>query len=104
VFDIKKDNALQTDPATGFLQAQSGERQEEKGFELGLTGKVTSAWTISAGYTYLDDRIKQSFATCAVPTVATGTPTGVVCPTGVTAALPVLNTVATGRQVTFTPK
>ncbi|HXA38260.1 MAG TPA: TonB-dependent receptor [Phenylobacterium sp.] len=104
VFDIRKDNALQTDPATGFLQAQSGERQEVKGVELGLTGKLTSAWTISAGYTYLDDRIKQSFATCAVPTVTAGTPAGVVCPAGVTAALPVLNTVAVGRQVTFTPK
>jgi catecholate siderophore receptor len=104
VFDIKKDNALQTDPATGFLQAQSGERQEVKGFELGLTGKVTSAWTVSAGYTYLDDKIKASFANCAVPTATTGTPSGIVCPVGVTAALPVLNTVAVGQQATFTPK
>ncbi|MGZ3378629.1 MAG: TonB-dependent receptor, partial [Phenylobacterium sp.] len=104
VFDIRKDNALQTDPATGFLQAQSGERQEVKGFELGLTGKVTAAWTVSAGYAYLDDRIKQSFANCAVPTATAGTPSGIVCPAGVTAALPVLNTVAVGRQVTFTPK
>ena len=104
VFDIKKDNALQTDPATGFLQAQSGERQEVKGFELGLTGKVTGAWTISAGYTYLDDRIKESFANCAVPTTITGAPTGVVCPVGATAAIPVLNTVAVGQQVTFVPK
>jgi catecholate siderophore receptor len=103
-FDITKDNALQTDPATGFLQAQSGEKQEVKGFELGLTGKITSAWTVSAGYTYLDDRIKQSFANCAVPTATTGTPTGVVCPAGVTAALPVLNTVAVGQQVVFVPK
>ena len=104
IFDIRKDNALQTDPATGFLQAQSGERQEVKGFELGLTGKVTSAWTVSAGYTYLDDKIKESFANCAVPTSTTGTPTGIVCPVGVTAALPVLNTVAVGQQVTFVPK
>ncbi len=103
-FDIKKDNALQTDPATGFLQAQSGERQEVKGFELGLTGKITPAWTVSAGYTYLDDRIKQSFSNCAVPTTTTGVPTGVVCPVGVTAALPVLNTVAVGQQVVFVPK
>ncbi|HEX3367398.1 TonB-dependent receptor [Phenylobacterium sp.] len=104
VFDIRKDNALQTDPATGFLQAQSGERQEVKGFELGLTGKVTGAWTISAGYTYLDDRIRESFANCAVPTTTTGTPIGIVCPVGVTTALPVLNTVAVGQQATFTPK
>ena len=103
-FDIKKDNALQTDPATGFLQAQSGERQEVKGVELGLTGKITPAWTLSAGYTYLDDRIKQSFSNCAVPTTTTGTPTGVVCPVGVAAAIPVVNTVAVGQQVVFVPK
>src|SRR5579859_946685 len=103
-FDIRKDNALQTDPATGFLQAQSGERQEVKGFELGLTGKVTGAWTVSAGYTYLDDRIKQSFANCAVPTTTMGAPTAVVCPVGVAAAIPVVNTVAIGQQVVFVPK
>jgi catecholate siderophore receptor len=68
------------------------------------SGKVTSAWTISAGYTYLDDKIKESFANCAVPTTTSGTPTGVVCPVGVTTALPVLNTVAVGQQVTFVPK
>ncbi|MBS0334834.1 MAG: TonB-dependent receptor [Proteobacteria bacterium] len=104
VFDVRKDNALQTDPATGFLQAQSGERQEVKGIELGLVGKITPAWTLSAGYTYLDDRIKQSFANCAVPTSTAGTPTNIVCPVGVTAATPVLNTVAVGQQVTFVPK
>jgi catecholate siderophore receptor len=104
IFDIKKDNALQADPATGFLQAQSGERQEVKGIELGLTGKLTSAWTLSAGYTYLDAQIKESFTNCAVPTSTAGTPTGIVCPVGVTTALPVLNTVAVGQQVTFVPK
>ncbi|WP_372782031.1 TonB-dependent receptor [Phenylobacterium sp.] len=104
VFDIKKDNALQTDPATGFLQAQSGERQEVKGIELGLSGRITEAWTISAGYTYLDAKIKESFSNCAVPTSAAGVPTGVVCPVGVPAAIPVINTVAVGQQVTFVPK
>jgi catecholate siderophore receptor len=105
IFDIKKDNALQTDPATGFLQAQSGERQEVKGIELGLAGKVTSAWTVSAGYTYLDARIKESFSNCTVAAAnVTGTPTGIICPVGVTAALPVLNQIAVGRQVTFVPK
>ncbi len=104
IFDIRKDNALQTDPATGFLQAQSGEEQEVKGLELGLVGKLNSAWTISAGYTYLDDRIRQSFANCAVATTTTGTPAAIVCPVGVTTAIPVLNTVAVGQQVTFVPR
>jgi catecholate siderophore receptor len=104
IFDVKKDNALQTDPSTGFVLAQSGERQEVKGIELGLTGKLTEAWSVSLGYTYLDAKIKESFANCAVPTSTTGTPTGIVCAAGITAALPVLNTVAVGQQVVFVPK
>jgi catecholate siderophore receptor len=104
LFDVRKDNALQVDPATGFLQAQSGERQEVKGVELGLSGKLSDAWSVSAGYSYLDARIKQSFANCAVPTTTSGAPSTIVCAPGVTAAAPVLNTVAAGRQVTFVPK
>ena len=105
VFDIKKANALQTDPATGFLQAQSGERQEVKGIELGLAGKLSPAWTVSAGYTYLDARIRESFTTCTVAAAnATGTPAGIICPAGATAAFPVLNQIAVGQQVTFAPK
>jgi catecholate siderophore receptor len=104
IFDIKKDNALQTDPDTGFLQAQSGEQQEVKGLELGLAGKLTRAWTVSAGYTYLDDKIQQSFTNCVAATTTAGPPTGVICPAGVAVATPILNTVAVGQQVTFTPK
>jgi catecholate siderophore receptor len=104
IFDIKKDNALQTDPATGFVQAQSGERQEVKGVELGVTGRIGQYWTVSAAYTYLDAKIKESFANCTVPTSTTGTPANIVCPVNATAAIPILNTVAVGNQVTFVPK
>lgn len=104
VFDIKKDNALQVDPATGFLQAQSGEKQEVKGVELGLTGRLMPQWTVTAGYAYLDAEIKQSFSNCVVPTSTAGTPANIVCPVGVTAAIPVANTIAIGRQVIFVPK
>jgi catecholate siderophore receptor len=105
LFDIKKGNALQTDPATGFLQAQSGEKQHIKGVELGLTGKITAAWTLSAGYTYLHSRTTESFTNCvAAPNPATGTPTGVVCPVGTAAATPVHNTYIEGRPVIFVPK
>jgi catecholate siderophore receptor len=105
IFEIKKDNALQTDPATGFLQAQSGERQEVKGVELGLSGKVTQAWTVSAGYTHLDAQIKESFTTCTLAAAsASGTPTGIICPVGTAAAFPTINKVAVGQQVTFVPK
>jgi catecholate siderophore receptor len=105
IFDIRKDNALQVDPSTGFLLAQSGEKQEVKGIEIGLTGRLTRAWTVSAGYTYLDAEIRESFATCVVAAAgATGTPTGIACPVGVSAAIPVVNKVAVGQQVTFVPK
>jgi catecholate siderophore receptor len=104
VFQVKKDNALQADPATGFLQAQSGEKQEVKGVELSLSGNISSAWTVSAGYTYLDAKIKDSYANCTVPTATTGAPANIVCPMGVTAAIPIRNTVALGKQVVFVPK
>ncbi len=105
VFDIKKGNALQTDPATGFLLAQSGEKQRVKGVELGLTGRVKEGWTLSAGYTYLDSEITESFTNCiAAPNPATGTPTGVVCPVGTPTATPVLNTFMVGSPVIFVAK
>jgi catecholate siderophore receptor len=104
IFGIDKENSLQADPATGFLIAQSGEKQEVKGVELSVSGRVTDAWTVSGGYAYLDAKVKESFSNCAVPTSTTGTPTNIVCPVGVTAAMPVVNTVAVGRQVLFVPE
>jgi len=104
VFEVRKDNATQTDPATGFLLAQSGERQRVRGVELGLTGKLARGWSVSANYTYLDARVRQSFVNCVVPTSTAVTPTTVVCPVGVTSAIPVENTVAEGRQATFVPR
>ena len=105
VFQVKKDNALQTDAGTGFLMAQSGEQQKVRGVELGLAGKVTPAWTVSAGYAWLDAEIEQSFSNCSVAAAnATGTPTGVICPLGAAAAFPVLNTAAVGQQVTSVPE
>jgi catecholate siderophore receptor len=105
LFDIRKDNALQVDPATGFLLAQSGERQEVKGIELGVSGRLTNAWTMTAGYTRLDAKIRESFSNCVVAAAnASGSPTGIACPVGVAAPIPVLNTVAVGQQVTFVPK
>ena len=105
IFQVKKDNALQTDPSTGFIQAQSGERQRIRGVELGATGRITRAWSVNAAYAYIDAEIRESFSNCTVPAASpTGAPTNVVCAVGVTAAIPVPNTVAVGRQVTFTPK
>jgi catecholate siderophore receptor len=87
VFDINKSNATQTDPNTGFVQAQSGQKQEVRGFELGMSGKVTNAWSLSANYTFLDARIRQDFS-C--------TTTGVIVCN--------LNPFTIGRQVVFVPR
>ncbi len=105
LFDVKKGNALQTDPATGFLLVQSGEKQRVKGVELGVSGRITGAWTLSGGYTYLDSETTESFTNCvAAPSPASGAPTGVVCPVGTPAATPVHNTFIEGSPVIFVPK
>lgn len=105
IFDIRKGNALQVDPATGFLLAQSGEKQEVKGIEIGLTGPITEALSIGAGYTWLNAKIKESFANCALAAAgATGAPTAITCAVGATVATPTVNKVAVGQQVTFVPE
>jgi catecholate siderophore receptor len=87
VFDIKKNNATQTDPSTGFVQANSGQTQEVRGVELGVVGKITRNWTLTAGYTYLDARIKQDFScTTTAPIVCKPNPYTI------------------GRQVVFVPR
>ena len=95
-FYVKKNNATQTDPSTGFLLAQSGEKQTVKGVELGLIGKLAPGWTVNAAYAYIKSRIDQSFSNCSA--------TGLACPPGAPAATPLLNTYVIGRQVLLTPK
>ncbi|HEY4263696.1 MAG TPA: TonB-dependent receptor [Micropepsaceae bacterium] len=102
LFHEEKNNATQTDPGTGFLVAQSGEKQRVQGFELGLTGKVFDVLTLNAGWSHLDSRTEDSFATCATLT-ATST-TGVACPAGVAVGTTVPNLAIIGRQVIFVPK
>lgn len=102
LFSEEKNNATQVDPGTGFLQAQSGEKQRVKGVELAVNGKPFEALSLTASWSFLDSRTLESFANCAVLT-ATST-TGVACPTGVTAGTPVPNLAIIGRQVIFVPK
>jgi catecholate siderophore receptor len=87
IFDIKKDNATQTDPSTGSVVAQSGQKQEVKGFELGATGKLSEVWTVNAGYTRLNAKIVEDFS-CR-------TTAPIVCKP---------NPFTIGRPVTFVPK
>lgn len=59
IFQVDKNNATAVDPATG-LTVLTGEEQRIRGFELGIMGQVTTAWTVAAGYTYLDSEIRAS--------------------------------------------
>ncbi|MEI9965380.1 MAG: TonB-dependent receptor [Caulobacteraceae bacterium] len=86
IFDVKKNNAKQVDPATGEVEVQSSQKQEIKGVEFGVTGRITDAWTVQAAYSYLDAKVTDDL-TCG------GTP--VVC-------LP--NPYTIGTPVTYTPK
>ncbi|HWL70970.1 MAG TPA: TonB-dependent siderophore receptor [Geminicoccus sp.] len=62
IFQINKDNATYTDPETG-LSTATGEKQRVRGFEIGIGGYLTDAWSASAAYTYLDSEIRSSTAT-----------------------------------------
>ena len=62
IFYIDKDNAKQNDPVTGDILANSGEKQRVKGVEIGISGRITDAWIVTAGYTYLDPEIREGFS------------------------------------------
>ncbi|MDR3526297.1 MAG: TonB-dependent receptor [Rhizomicrobium sp.] len=104
LFVVNKQNATRLDPTSGDVLAQSGESQRARGLEAGVAGKLTEAWTFTASYTYLDTKIRQSFVNCIAAPAAGTLPTGIICPSGVAVATPLPNTLAVGRQITFTPK
>jgi catecholate siderophore receptor len=59
VFQTNKDNAF------GFNEngdaIVTGEKQRVRGFEIGASGQVADAWTVTAAYTYLDPVILEGF-------------------------------------------
>jgi catecholate siderophore receptor len=59
VFRITKDNATETDPATGTTFS-SGDRQRVQGLDIGATGRITPAWLVNARYSYIDSEITGS--------------------------------------------
>ena len=104
VFDVKKNNAVQADPDTGEILtgAFSGDKQEIKGVQVGVAGKLNDDWEVSAGYTYLDAKTKQSFTACSVLTAASIT--GVACPAGVAVGTPEVNQAVIGTQIAYAPR
>jgi catecholate siderophore receptor len=67
VFQLDRTNTSAPDPNNGALVVQTGE-QRSKGFELGLTGAITSSWEVMLAYTYQDATLLTN--TTASPTGA----------------------------------
>jgi catecholate siderophore receptor len=88
VFQVVKNNAKQTDPVTGDIAAQSGERQRINGFEASVNGQITRRWSVNLNYSYLDATILQSYVSVTVGGVAQVRS----------------NIYAVGRQVTYVPR
>jgi len=59
LFYVKKDNATETDPLTGDI-ISSGDKQRNRGIELGVTGLITPSWVVNANYTYMDSETLDS--------------------------------------------
>ena len=59
LFRVDKSNAYYIDPVTGD-SVETGENQRVQGVELGVTGNITDAWVIQAGYAYYDSEIQTS--------------------------------------------
>ncbi len=61
VYDSKSKNELTPDPVDPTVFLQLGER-EVKGVEIGLVGKVTENWELTAGIAKMDTEVKRGLA------------------------------------------
>jgi catecholate siderophore receptor len=73
IFQVTKGNSVVTDPATG-LAVFTGEEQRVRGVEIGVTGELTPAWSVFAGYAYLDTEILDSATAANVGNKIGGVP------------------------------
>ena len=64
VFKLDRTNVIIPDPNNSALSILAG-GQSNKGFELGLAGRVTSAWSVMGGYTYQDGEITNTQSSIA---------------------------------------
>jgi catecholate siderophore receptor len=64
VFKLDRTNVIIPDPNNSALSILAG-GQSNKGFELGLAGRVTSAWSVMGGYTYQDGEITNTQSSTA---------------------------------------
>ena len=87
IFKILKANATITDPVSGLVQLQSGQKQRVQGVELSATGKLIDDLSVTASYTYLEPVITFD--------LSCGTATPIVCNP---------NPYTIGKQIFFVPK
>ena len=59
LFQLERTNVITTDPTQAAISVIGGE-QRNRGFELGLAGQVTQAWSVMGGYTYQDGVITKA--------------------------------------------
>ncbi|MFS8036645.1 TonB-dependent receptor [Xanthobacter sp. AM11] len=59
LFRVNKSNVSYIDPVS-LNSVPTGETQRVQGLELGMTGNITDAWTIQAGYAYYDSTVLTS--------------------------------------------
>ncbi|MCK0196752.1 TonB-dependent siderophore receptor [Ancylobacter sp. 6x-1] len=62
LFRVEKSNVFYTDPNTGDA-VSAGEAQRVQGVELGVTGMITDAWSVQAGYAYYDSEVTSGTST-----------------------------------------
>ena len=87
VFEETKANATITDPVSGNVELQSGQRQRVQGYEVSATGKLTGNLSLIAAYTYLNPVVTYDLScTTFVPLVCNPNPYTI------------------GSQITFVPK
>ena len=66
LFQTDKTNARTTDPALGIMVLEG--KQRVRGFELEAIGRILPAWTIFAGYTYLEAKVLEALeVTAGIP-------------------------------------
>ncbi|HKY02138.1 MAG TPA: TonB-dependent siderophore receptor [Burkholderiales bacterium] len=59
LFRIDKTDARTEDPITEEVELQGSTRVD--GFEIGFSGRITPAWQVFGGYTYLDGEVRDFF-------------------------------------------
>jgi TonB-dependent siderophore receptor len=69
LFQAEKSNTYSVDPATGTVTdgfSEAGLGTRVRGFEAGVSGKLTEAWSIYTNYAYLDGKVTDSRTNPAV--------------------------------------